>query len=119
MKAVRILYIILGIIPFAWLLNFLLILLLGAVKIWRLPKYGDFLDPWATVSHALIFSEAILFFIGFLDIFMFPTATIGLLFEKEFKENYHFLPLILFVTGVAGFFVLKYCFPLQFAWVLD
>lgn len=119
MKSFRAIHTVLGIIPFLWLISFLLVLMIGTIKLGYIPEYGDHIDPYALNLHLL---SLIHFWLYVLSIFAFflwlaGTAVIMVFFGK--KGYLNILSTALFITGTAGFFIFKYGFREYFAWVFD
>jgi hypothetical protein len=52
-KIFKILHSILGIVPFLWFLAFLIIILLGTIKLGYVPQYGNIIDPYALKIGAI------------------------------------------------------------------
>lgn len=108
-----------GIIPFAWLLVFLSFLVIGTFQLGYIPTYGKAGDPnslgldWLSAIHTILFMLATLSSVTWLII------TLVWLIEMRGKMSPNRLSVILFLFGVAGFFLFRYALTGYFEWVLD
>jgi hypothetical protein len=118
MKFIKILHAFFGIIPFAWLLSFLTILLIATIHFGYIPKYGNPIDPSALGLDQIEYVEVILAFCAFISFFIWTFLSLIFIFFKS-KIQLSKLPIFLFVIGVCGFFVLRYEFTDIFLWVVD
>jgi hypothetical protein len=116
-KIFKILHSILGIIPFLWFLAFLMIILLGTIKLGYVPKYGNIIDPYALKIGAITKAHFFLGISALLAFYIWLVMSAIFFFIKGFSFNK--ITTILFFVGVIGYLTFKYLFPNVFAWVMD
>lgn len=119
MKYIKILHTALGIIPFAWLCSLLLILFIGVFHFGYVPKYGNPVDPYALGLDWIYSFEVWLALFGFISFFVWPVLTVILYIFFKNKIVMNKLSIILFIIGIAGFFIFRYGFSETFLWVVD
>ena len=116
MKAIKLFHIILGSIPFAWLISFLLMLIIGTIHFGYIPRYGNIVDPYSLGLGWINIIEVALFFLSFLSFFLWPIFSAILFFNKEALSK---ISIIMYLVGVSSFFIFKYIFTSAFEWVMD
>jgi hypothetical protein len=119
MKFIKLLHIILGIIPFLWLISFLVILTIGTIHFGYIPKAGNPVDPYALGLDSINRFEVGLVLLSFIAFFLYIPLTILLYILSKQKANPNNLSLILFTIGVGGFLIFRYIFTDVFLWVAD
>jgi hypothetical protein len=119
MKYIKILHTALGIIPFAWLISFLIMLIIGTIHFGYVPKYGNPIDPYALGLDWINIIELWLGFLGYLSFFIWPllTAILYIFFRNKITLNK--LSMLMFFIGITGFFIFRYGFSEAFLWVVD
>lgn len=119
MKTIKVIHSILGTIPFIWLILFLIVLVTGSFSIGHMPEYGDPIDPGSFNIRSLSFMHFVFYILSFISFFLWIIiTTIVLMFFRK-KIYLQKIPTVLFITGVAGFFIFKYAFTDNFLWVFD
>ena len=119
MKDYKTLHTVLGIIPLAWFISFLLILLIGTIHFGYVPEYGNPIVPYALHLDFLSIIHFILGVFAYLVFFPWILLTIHLIFSYNKQMCLNKLSVILFSIGVSGFFIFKYLLTDNFAWVMD
>lgn len=112
-------FFILGFVPLIIVFSMFLYIAIARVELGYWPTYGTQPDPSA-FGYEPINAIGI---IGFIVSPLFIVAWMGALgygyetYRNNFKINK--LSVCCFLSGIALFFVFKYCFPDYFAWYFD
>jgi hypothetical protein len=119
MKVLKTIHFILSLIPFTWLILFLIVLLSGTNYLGYIPTEGDLTDPSAIGMNGLttVIGFGVLFVIS-ASVLWFAIAFI-LLKESQSKPKLGRLSVVLHIIGLMGFLLFRFILTGYFGWVLD
>lgn len=119
MRVIKFIHSFLGLIPFVWLISFLIILFIGIIHFGYVPKEGNPVDPyklgldWLTIIMTICFVGAYIAFY----LWIILSVIIFTLIKK--RQVFNKVTTVMFFIGVLGFFIFRYLFPSVWGWVLD
>ncbi len=116
----RVMGMLLGYVPFVWLLLFIMEVVLYSIYLGQIPYYGLRQDPYSIPQYNFLhIAEFLVLLISIPSVIVW--AVVNVLGFLTFRKNYTLdkWSTWVYFIGLAGFFVFYFAFPEIFLWVRD
>ncbi|HWA35373.1 MAG TPA: hypothetical protein VG737_14635 [Cyclobacteriaceae bacterium] len=118
-KSLKVLYVVLGYLPMAWLVSFLAVISVAAFKLGNVPLYMQSPDPAKLGLESYSYMTLMIGVMALLAVIVWPVLTLIVFFLPYRDAVITRRPFYLFVAGAAGYWIFRLWFTNIFLWIAN
>jgi hypothetical protein len=116
-KALKVLYVVLGFLPAVWLLSFVAVIGAATFRLGNIPHYMQSPSPASLGLEAYAYMTAMTGAMALISMFVWPVLSAIVFFSPLRNAVLTSRPLILFSAGTAGYLLLEWQASNVLTWI--